>query len=263
MDTKATQSKQQPAKKSDLHKLLVSSVSGVALEIATFPLDAVKVHTYLSATHQQSATTLVPANAVQTASRLLADGGVRRLFRGMSPSIGGLLSGSAMSYAITQGTTEPDAAPLPNLSEFAAYSSVMVLGGLSYQIVVNPADVRDFAVGNVVKQRLQLGHYSGTVNCVQTAAAMTTPFDVVKTRLQTQQLNMVWESVFCVYLRQYQPPSASDMPYRGFFSTARQIARQEGFKALFRGVGPRMCMTAPIIAIPVAVESVLEEYLSA
>ncbi|OQR93523.1 hypothetical protein ACHHYP_02483 [Achlya hypogyna] len=242
----ATQSKQQPAKKSHLHTLLVSSVSTVALEVVTFPLDAVKVQTYLCATHQQSATTLAPANAVQMASRLLADGGMRRLFRGMSPSIGGLLSASAVSYAITRGTTEPDAATLPKLSEYAAYFSAVTLGGLSYMLVVNPADVRDIAVEIVVKQRLQLGHYSGTVNCIQTAAAMTTPFDVVRTRLQTQQLNM--------------PSSAPDMPYRGLFSTARQIARQEGYTALFRGVGPRMFMMAPILAMPLAVESLLEKY---
>ncbi|MFS7914128.1 putative mitochondrial carrier domain superfamily [Helianthus anomalus] len=56
-----------------------------------------------------------------------------------------------------------------------------------------------------------------------TAALFTTPFDVVKTRLQTQI-----------------PGSASR--YNGVYNTLRDIARHEGLQGLYRGLTPRLFM---------------------
>lgn len=56
-----------------------------------------------------------------------------------------------------------------------------------------------------------------------TAALFTTPFDVVKTRLQTQI-----------------PGSASQ--YNSVFHALQQISKQEGFKGLYRGLTPRLVM---------------------
>lgn len=56
-----------------------------------------------------------------------------------------------------------------------------------------------------------------------TAALFTTPFDVVKTRLQTQI-----------------PGSANR--YHGVYSTLRDIAQHEGLKGLYRGLTPRLAM---------------------
>lgn len=56
-----------------------------------------------------------------------------------------------------------------------------------------------------------------------TAALFTTPFDVVKTRLQTQ----IPGSAYC---------------YDGVFNTLKDIARHEGLKGLYRGLTPRLAM---------------------
>ncbi|XP_024986037.1 uncharacterized protein LOC112521418 isoform X2 [Cynara cardunculus var. scolymus] len=56
-----------------------------------------------------------------------------------------------------------------------------------------------------------------------TAALFTTPFDVVKTRLQTQV-----------------PGSVNR--YHGVFSTLKDISRHEGLKGLYRGLSPRLAM---------------------
>ncbi|KAL3499340.1 hypothetical protein ACH5RR_038433 [Cinchona calisaya] len=56
-----------------------------------------------------------------------------------------------------------------------------------------------------------------------TAALFTTPFDVVKTRLQTQI-----------------PGSLNHCP--GVFDTLQEIAKNEGLKGLFRGLTPRLFM---------------------
>ncbi|KAI4370076.1 hypothetical protein MLD38_018460 [Melastoma candidum] len=56
-----------------------------------------------------------------------------------------------------------------------------------------------------------------------TAALFTTPFDVVKTRLQTQQ-------------------SGTASQYNGVLQTLLEIARTEGLKSLYRGLTPRLIM---------------------
>jgi len=54
------------------------------------------------------------------------------------------------------------------------------------------------------------------------AAAVTTPLDVVKTRLMLNAKN------------------ASGQLYSGTLSTLQTIVREEGYAALFHGVGPRV-----------------------
>lgn len=56
-----------------------------------------------------------------------------------------------------------------------------------------------------------------------TAALFTTPFDVVKTRLQTQAPGSIGK-------------------YHGVFHALHEIARQEGFQGLYRGLTPRLAM---------------------
>eukprot|EP00929_Paragymnodinium_shiwhaense_P051851 TRINITY_DN26029_c0_g1_i1.p1 TRINITY_DN26029_c0_g1~~TRINITY_DN26029_c0_g1_i1.p1 ORF type:complete len:272 (+),score=34.15 TRINITY_DN26029_c0_g1_i1:353-1168(+) len=66
------------------------------------------------------------------------------------------------------------------------------------------------------------------------AAAATTPFDVVKTKLQTQGATSDGPSL---------------LRYRGVLSTVRLIAREEGAAGFFRGFGPRVTLAMPSAAI--------------
>eukprot|EP01103_Thecamoeba_quadrilineata_P000398 TRINITY_DN10338_c0_g1_i1.p1 TRINITY_DN10338_c0_g1~~TRINITY_DN10338_c0_g1_i1.p1 ORF type:complete len:587 (-),score=82.74 TRINITY_DN10338_c0_g1_i1:17-1777(-) len=58
------------------------------------------------------------------------------------------------------------------------------------------------------------------------AAGLTTPADVVKTRLQVA-------------------PTPGVAPYRGLLSTFIRIFNEEGFSALWKGLGPRILRSAP------------------
>ena len=71
------------------------------------------------------------------------------------------------------------------------------------------------------------------VACVGGAAAsgMVTPFDVVKTRIQTVT------------------PGVQSVTYNGVPDTFAKVIKNEGFGALFKGCVPRMSVIAPLMAI--------------
>ena len=69
-----------------------------------------------------------------------------------------------------------------------------------------------------------------------TAAAMTTPFDVVKTRLMTQGIQMKGSID--------AQGNNVVVNYRGVIDAFVRIAREEGFPALFSGIRPRIVFCA-------------------
>ncbi|KAJ3199717.1 hypothetical protein HK099_003042 [Clydaea vesicula] len=74
-------------------------------------------------------------------------------------------------------------------------------------------------------------------------ASMVTPMDVVKTRLQVSQ-----------------KPGAP--VYNGIFDCYRQIIKNEGPKALFKGVIPRTMIVAPLFAITVLVYEFQQRFIN-
>mmetsp|Transcript_85786 Transcript_85786/g.251170 ORF Transcript_85786/g.251170 Transcript_85786/m.251170 type:complete len:332 (+) Transcript_85786:261-1256(+) len=70
------------------------------------------------------------------------------------------------------------------------------------------------------------------------AAAATLPLDVIKTRIQTQACPP-----------QAQPLGAAPAPKEGVMSVARGIMRSEGVLGFFRGLLPRVVLSAPAAAI--------------
>ena len=62
--------------------------------------------------------------------------------------------------------------------------------------------------------------------CAVQLAFFTTPFDVAKTRLMTQ-VKSVGEKT-------------NDFYYRGTFDCLKRVYLEEGWRALFAGVGPRV-----------------------
>lgn len=82
-----------------------------------------------------------------------------------------------------------------------------------------------------------LGLAAGAVS-----GAATTPLDVVKTRLQTQ-------------------PSGNDRQYTGVWQCLRTIVREEGARALFKGMVPRVIWVAPASAITLSVYEALVAYV--
>jgi solute carrier family 25 S-adenosylmethionine transporter 26 len=77
------------------------------------------------------------------------------------------------------------------------------------------------------------------------AAAMTTPFDVVKTRLMTQTKNMAATASAASSSATSSAVSSSSsssltVPYRGAGDALIRVYREEGWRALFSGVQPRV-----------------------
>ena len=77
---------------------------------------------------------------------------------------------------------------------------------------------------------------------------MTNPIWVIKTRMQLQRR----QHAAGMHVR-LRPPmasaaaqSATPPPYRGFVHAVKEIARQEGFKGFYRGLGPSLLMVSAL-----------------
>lgn len=79
-------------------------------------------------------------------------------------------------------------------------------------------------------------HFLSTGISGMIAAVVTQPLDVVKTRLQTQN---VWAS----------QSTEVKVRYSGMLNTMTLIAKEEGMRGFFRGTGPRLLFAAPSAAM--------------
>jgi solute carrier family 25 iron transporter 28/37 len=90
------------------------------------------------------------------------------------------------------------------------------------------------------------------------AAALTTPLDRLKTRLQTQGLGMVQ----CDVIGSTCPKIEAAAPkYSGLSDAFRSIVREEGYAGLFRGIGPRLMTHTPSVAISWTVYEAMKLWL--
>lgn len=125
------------------------------------------------------------------------------------------------------------------------YGSIMVAVNESARKLIAPHDQRVSTSTSMIA-----GGIAGAV-----AACMTTPFDVIKTRLQTQNLipcpNRSMLSTTATPCQSI-PISFGSMPVvnsMGFKATIEHIYREEGLRGFFRGMGARMVLHTPAVAI--------------
>ena len=128
------------------------------------------------------------------------------------------------------------------------YASLMMMGNESVKKWLNPSGEFNLSVYFIS------AGLSGSL-----AAGCTTPLDVVKTRLQVQNLSGGHNTI------PYgaAPGDAFVVRYNGFVEAVRSIHAESGFGGFWRGLGPRVAMFGPSCAISwVAYESCKEILLS-
>ena len=111
------------------------------------------------------------------------------------------------------------------------------------------------------------------------AAALTNPLDVIKTRLQTQSLEPIsftaanipaeCAPVVNVHISSgsaMAEPAASriiqNSRVKGALQAARKITSEEGLRGFQRGVGPRMMVHAPAVAVSWTAYEAVKQALS-
>ncbi|XP_057974505.1 S-adenosylmethionine carrier 1, chloroplastic/mitochondrial-like isoform X3 [Malania oleifera] len=203
--------------------IIAGGTAGVVVEAALYPIDTIK--TRLQAVH----------------------GGGKIIWRGLYTGLAGNLAGVLPASAVFLGVYEPAKQKLlktfpENLSAFA-HLTAGAIGGAASSFIRVPTEV--------VKQRMQTGQFASAPDAVRLivsnegfkglyaakrelndpenaiigafagaiTGAMTTPLDVIKTRMMVQ---------------------GSANQYRGIFDCVRTIIREEGTPALLKGIGPRV-----------------------
>lgn len=137
------------------------------------------------------------------------------------------------------------------------YGSVMVAVNESARKFISPGEDRIS-----ISTSLMAGSIAGAV-----AAATTTPLDVIKTRLQTQNLEPCPKvagagappSAAGVTIHKANPPVLGQT--RGFSQVLRDIYREEGPRGFARGMTPRMLVHAPAVAISWTAYETIKELL--
>jgi Mitochondrial carrier protein len=83
------------------------------------------------------------------------------------------------------------------------------------------------------------------MGCVASATTVSImiPMDTIKTRLVTQSL------------------AAGSMPYKGIIDCAVRVAREEGVKAFYKGLPPRLVSVVPMIGIQFTVYEFMKKVM--
>lgn len=76
-----------------------------------------------------------------------------------------------------------------------------------------------------------------------TTVSIMIPMDTIKTRLVTQSL------------------AAGSIPYKGIVDCAVRVAREEGFKAFYKGLPPRLVSVVPMIGIQFTVYEFMKQVM--
>ncbi|KAJ3300071.1 hypothetical protein HK104_004793 [Borealophlyctis nickersoniae] len=203
---------------SPLYGMISGATAGICQVIATNPMEMVKIQMQLAGMSSATATVSTAASGAAAATaattppaRLTAIDIVRSLgLRGL--------------YRHTGATLARDV-PF-SIVFFPTLAALKMLG---------PVDAQgDPTFANVFGS----GVAAGIV-----AAAVVTPMDVVKTRLQVT-------------------PKPGDPVFRGMAHCWSEIIKNEGPRALFKGVIPRVMIVSPLFAITVLVYEVQQRYLA-
>ncbi|KAJ3102715.1 hypothetical protein HDU97_000328 [Phlyctochytrium planicorne] len=185
--------------------LIAGAVAGTSVDTFFFPLDTIKTR-------------------LQSKQGFLAAGGFKGLFSGLSSAVLGSAPGAAAFFVTYEffkshlnTTLSKDArernAPFIHMAAASA-------GEVAACFIRVPTEVKIWRDSYKSEAKPYVTAVFGSI-AGGIAAALTTPLDVVKTRLMLSRKD-------------------GSEGYSGIASTFRKIVQEEGASALFRGLGPRV-----------------------
>ncbi|OQR95688.1 Mitochondrial Carrier (MC) Family [Thraustotheca clavata] len=281
----SSQSSPQPKKKIPmLGKLAVGGLAGVVGVSSTFPLDIVKTNL------QSSNSFKGPIHCFRT---LLARDGVRGLFRGLPPTLIGVIPEKAIKLAVNDYLREAfdpeDTGVLPMHKQILAGAGA----GFCQVIATNPMEIvkiriqtqdrlplaeRKSAV-EVVKQLGIRGLYKGTSACllrdVPYAIVFFPTYATLRDTWADENGHTSMPAIVTAGCAAGAFAAAIATPpdviktkrqmigadYKGTIDCFQKVYAAEGASALFKGVVPRMMVQAPLFGITLLAFEVQKAYM--
>ncbi|KAF3972987.1 hypothetical protein CMV_003564 [Castanea mollissima] len=202
---------------------IAGGFAGVVVEAALYPIDTIKTR----------------LQAAQGGGKIILEG----LYSGLAGNLAGVLPASAIFVGVYEPTKQKLLKSFPENLSAVAHLTAGAIGGAASSLVRVPTEV--------IKQRLQTGQFASAPDAVRLivakegfkglyvarrdlndpenaiigafagaiTGAITTPLDVIKTRLMVQ---------------------GSANQYKGICDCVRTIVKEEGTHALLKGIGPRV-----------------------
>ncbi|GAB9467453.1 hypothetical protein Gpo141_00004797 [Globisporangium polare] len=146
-----------PEKGSFLHHMMAGSAAGVAEHVSIFPIDTIKTHMQCQRCPVNGKP--LKLSAIQTGRKLIAEEGPLRLFRGVSTMLSASLPAHAVYFSVFEAMKKSLGADSAEHTPVAS-GAAGVVATVCHDTIMTPMDV--------VKQRLQLGYYSGVTDCFKT-----------------------------------------------------------------------------------------------
>ncbi|XP_065630087.1 S-adenosylmethionine carrier 1, chloroplastic/mitochondrial isoform X2 [Quercus suber] len=202
---------------------IAGGFAGVVVEAALYPIDTIKTR----------------LQAAQGGGKII----LKDLYSGLAGNLAGVLPASAIFVGVYEPTKQKLLKSFPENLSAVAHLTAGAIGGAASSLVRVPTEV--------IKQRLQTGQFASAPDAVRLivakegfkglyvarrdlndpenaiigafagaiTGAITTPLDVIKTRLMVQ---------------------GSANQYEGICDCVRTIVKEEGTHALLKGIGPRV-----------------------
>ncbi|XP_062007164.1 S-adenosylmethionine carrier 1, chloroplastic/mitochondrial-like isoform X2 [Rosa rugosa] len=203
--------------------VIAGGTAGVVVETALYPIDTIKTR----------------LQAARGGGKIVLKG----LYSGLAGNLAGVLPASAIFVGVYEPTKQKLLKMFPENLSALAHFTAGACGGIAASLIRVPTEV--------VKQRMQTGQFTSASAAVRLIAAkegfkglyaakrelndpenaiigafagaltgaITTPLDVIKTRLMVQ---------------------GSANQYKGIVDCVQTIVREEGPPALLKGIGPRV-----------------------
>uniref|UniRef100_A0A8C7LDI1 Solute carrier family 25 member 12 n=1 Tax=Oncorhynchus kisutch TaxID=8019 RepID=A0A8C7LDI1_ONCKI len=271
------------------YRFSLGSIAGATGATAVYPIDLVKTRMQNQRSTGSFVGELMYKNSFDCAKKVLRYEGFFGFYRGLLPQLIGVAPEKAIKLTVSCGSNPPFLMSPMSLSPQAGGSQVVFTNPLEIvkirlqvagEITTGPrisalSVIRDLGLFGLYKgakacflrdipfsaiffpvyahTKAQFADEQGRLGALQLlaagaiggipAASLVTPADVIKTRLQVAA-------------------RAGQTTYTGVTDCFRKIMHEEGFRALWKGAGARMCRSSPQFGVTLVTYELLQRWLN-